>query len=183
MTHPHHWLRAAHKIAPNGALLPDISYYRSDRTERSRPFPTSLPKVHNLPSKFIDRLDPLKQNVSAGFSLSSSSPLPCPAAKRPQSRCEKFFSLVRHSFPVCIAAPLTGALCPLAIQPAFLHTPSVFRTEDFPCALPVCKRPKKRSVCVRDTFPYSWSSKPHKGSQPPLRAFLFSPALPLIRSR
>ena len=31
--------------------------------------PTNQPKVRNLPSKFIDRLDPLKRNVSAGFFL------------------------------------------------------------------------------------------------------------------
>ena len=47
MTHPHRWLRAAHKIAPNGARFHGISYYRLDRTERSRPFPTSLPKIPN----------------------------------------------------------------------------------------------------------------------------------------
>ena len=182
MTHPNRWLRAARKIAPNGALLPDTSYYRSDRTERSRPFPTNQPKICNLPSKFIDRPNPLKQNVSAGFPF--CFPLPHPALPQNARRAAvRSLLLLFDIFPVCIAAPLTGALFPLAIQPAFLHTPSVFRTEDSPCALPVCKRPKKRSVCVRDTFPYSWSSKPHKGSQPPLRVFLLSPALPLIRSR
>ena len=45
MTHPHRWLRAAHKIAPNGARFHGISYYRLDRTERSRPFPTNLPVI------------------------------------------------------------------------------------------------------------------------------------------
>ena len=51
MTAPHRWLRAAHLIAPNGALFADISYYRLGRTERSRPFPTNLPKVRNLPGR------------------------------------------------------------------------------------------------------------------------------------
>ena len=53
MTHPHRWPRAAHKIAPNGALFPDISYYWLDCTERSRPFPTNPPKVRNRPVRFI----------------------------------------------------------------------------------------------------------------------------------
>ena len=56
MTHPHRWPRAAHKIAPNGALFPDISYYWLDCTERSRPFPTNPPKVRNRPVRFIDSL-------------------------------------------------------------------------------------------------------------------------------
>ena len=53
MTHPHRWLRAAHKIAPNGALFPDISYYRLGCTERSRPFPTNLPEVRNRPIRLF----------------------------------------------------------------------------------------------------------------------------------
>ena len=56
VTLPYRWLRAAHKIAPNGAWLPDVSYYRLDRTERSRPFPTNSPKVRNHPIRFIDSL-------------------------------------------------------------------------------------------------------------------------------
>ena len=47
MTHPHRWLRAAHKIAPNGALFPVTSYYRLSCTERSRPFPTNCRKASN----------------------------------------------------------------------------------------------------------------------------------------
>ena len=103
--------------------------------------PTNQPKICNLPSKFIDRPNPLKQNVSAGFPF--CFPLPHPALPQSARRAAVRSSfLLFDSFPVCLAAPLTGALCPLAIQPAFLHTPSVFRTEDFPCVLPVCKRPK-----------------------------------------
>ena len=68
MTHPHRWLRAAHKIAPNGALFPDISCYRSGSTERSRPFPTNLPKVRNHPVRFIDKLTaPLPKGSGAAF--------------------------------------------------------------------------------------------------------------------
>ena len=68
MTHPHRWLRAAHKIAPNGALFPDISCYRSGSTERSRPFPTNLPKVRNHPVRFIDKLTaPLPLGSGAVF--------------------------------------------------------------------------------------------------------------------
>ena len=40
MTHPHRWLRAAHKIAPNGASFHDASYYRFGCKEGSRPLPT-----------------------------------------------------------------------------------------------------------------------------------------------
>ena len=56
MTAPYRWLRAAHKIAPNGACFHDISFYRLDRTERSRPFPTNLPEVRNVPIYFFDSL-------------------------------------------------------------------------------------------------------------------------------
>ena len=49
MTAPHRWLRAAHKIAPNGAPFPDTSHYRIGCTERSRPFPTNPPKIRNHP--------------------------------------------------------------------------------------------------------------------------------------
>ena len=44
------------KNAPNGACFHDISFYRLDRTERSRLFPTNLPKVRNRPVRFIDSL-------------------------------------------------------------------------------------------------------------------------------
>ena len=40
MTHPHRWLRAAHKIAPNGALFTDTSCYWQGGKEGSRPLPT-----------------------------------------------------------------------------------------------------------------------------------------------
>ena len=56
MTHPHRWLRAAHKIAPNGARFHGISYYWQSCTERSRPFPTNPPKVRNCRVRFIDSL-------------------------------------------------------------------------------------------------------------------------------
>ena len=45
MTHPHRWLRAAHKIAPNGALFHDASYYRLGCKEGSRPLPTNNRKA------------------------------------------------------------------------------------------------------------------------------------------
>ena len=142
MTHPHRWLRAAHKIAPNGALLPNTSYYRSDRTERSRPFLTNQLKVRNLPSKFIDRPNPLKQNVSAGFSLSFSSPLPRPSAKRPQSRCEKPFSHVRHLFPSALQRPSQPFFALLRHNRHSRIRLWLFAQRTSPCVLPVCKRPK-----------------------------------------
>ena len=69
--------------------------------------------------------------------------LPCPAAKRPQSRCEKLFSFTRHlsrlhcsalhrrSLPSCDTADISARQSP--------QTPLLFRTEDSPCVLPVCK--------------------------------------------
>ena len=48
--------RAAHKIAPNGALFTVISCYRLGSTERSRPFPTKQPKGRNHPVRFFDSL-------------------------------------------------------------------------------------------------------------------------------
>ena len=44
------------KNAPNGARFHGISFYRLACTERSRPFPTNLPKVRNRPVRFIDSL-------------------------------------------------------------------------------------------------------------------------------
>ena len=81
---------------------------------------------------------------------------PCPAAKRPQSRCEKFFSLIRHlyrlhcsvphrrSLPSCDTADISARQSP--------QTSLLFRTEDSPCVLSVCKC--LRSVLVvRVAFP------------------------------
>ena len=126
---------------------PDKSTQWVNGTGRIYASPTNLPKICNLPCKFIDRPNPLKQNVSAGFPF--CFPLPHPALPQSARRAAVRSSFLSFdSFPVCIAASLTGALCPLAIQPAFLHTPFVFRTEDFPCALPVCKRPEAFLLCV-----------------------------------
>ena len=47
MTHPHRWLRAAHKIAPNGARFHSISCYRLGGKEGSRPIPTNCRKTSN----------------------------------------------------------------------------------------------------------------------------------------
>ena len=180
MTHPHRWLRAAHKIAPNGALLPDTSYYRSDRTERSRPFPTNPPEVRNHPVRFIDNL-PAETFCFSGFSVLFSSPPPCSSAKRPQSRCEKLFSLVRHLSRLHCSAhhrrslPSCGTAGIFAYALGFSHRGLSLR-------FPVCKRPKSALFVRATLFPCSWTSKPHRGSQLPLRAFLLSPALPLIRS-
>ena len=41
MTAPHRWPRAAHSIAPNGALFSDTSYCRLGCKEGSRPLPTN----------------------------------------------------------------------------------------------------------------------------------------------
>ena len=170
MTHPHRWLRAAHKIAPNGALFPDTSYYRSDRTERSRPFPTNLPKVRDLPSKFTDSLNPLKQNVSADFSLcfSLSSPA-CPQSAR--RAAVRGFSLLFDIFPVCLAASLTDAL---SRSCGAVDIPAMELQQTFPAPAPSASAPEACQPCVQ-LFPYSWTSRPHRGSQVPLRAF---PALP-----
>ena len=101
--------------------------------------------------------------------------LPSPALLQSARRAAVRSSfLLLDSFPVCIAAPLTGALCPLAIQPAFLHTPFVFRTEDFPCVLPVCKRPKS-TLFVRAAFSLLLDKQ---AAQRLSAAFACIPALP-----
>ena len=145
MTHPHRWLRAAHKIAPNGALFPDTSYYRSDRTERSRPFPINPPKVRDLPSKFAGSLNPLKQNVSADLFFSS---LPCLSAKRPQSRRERFFPLVRHLSRSPCSVPHRRSFAFLRCSRYSRHAIAT----DVPCARPVCKRPGSVSALCAASF-------------------------------
>ena len=47
MTAPYRWLRAAHKIAPNGARFHGISCYRLGGKEGSRPLPTNCRKTGN----------------------------------------------------------------------------------------------------------------------------------------
>lgn len=65
---------------------------------------------------------------------------PSPALPQSARRAAvRNFFLSLDIFPVCIIAPFTGVLCPLVTQPAFSHTALVFRAEDFPCVLPVCK--------------------------------------------
>ena len=170
MTHPHRWLRAAHKIAPNGALFPDTSYYRSDRTERSRPFPTNLPKVRDLPSKFTDSLNPLKQNVSADFSLCFSLPSPaCPQSAR--RAAVRGFSLLFNSFPFALQRPSQTLFRVPAVQSIF---PPCNRNRRS-LRPPRLQAPRKRVSPVCSIFSYSWTSRPHRGSQVPLRVF---PALP-----
>ena len=160
MIHPHRWLRAAHKIAPNGALFPDTSYYRSDRTERSRPFPTNLPKVRDLPSKFADSLNPLC------FSLPSPA---CPHSAR--RAAVRGFSLLFDIFPVCLVASLTDAL---SRSCGAVDIPAMQSQQTFPAPAPSASVPEACQPCVQ-LFPYSWTSRPHRGSQAPLRTF---PALP-----
>ena len=110
--------------------------------------PTNQPKICNLPSKFIDRLNPLKQNVSAGFPF--CFPLPHPAlpqsARRAAVRSSfllfDIFSCLRCSTPHRRSLPSCGT----AGISAYTF---VFCTEDSPCALPVCKRPGSvLAVCV-----------------------------------
>ena len=146
MTHPHRWLRAAHKIAPNGALLPDISYYRLDRTERSRPFPTNPPEVRNHPVRFIDSL-PAEAKCFSGFSVSFFSPLPCPSAKRPQSRCDKLPSLVRHLSCLPCSVPHRRSLpsCDTAGISAYTFG---FSHRGLPLRSPRLLASQKRSGCA-----------------------------------
>ena len=148
--------------------FPILRTIRLSRTERSRPFPTNLPEVRNLPSKFTDSLNPLKQNVSADLFFSS---LPCLSAKRPQSRRERFFPLVRHLSRLPCSVPHRRSF-------AFLRCSRYSRhgiATDVPCVRPVCKRPGSVSALCAASFPYSWTSRPHRGSQVPLHAF---PTLP-----
>ncbi|WP_294807255.1 hypothetical protein [uncultured Gemmiger sp.] len=57
MTLPYRWLRAAHKIAPNGALFPDTSYYpvKSHGTVKTVPYKPT--EGLRLSIEFIDSLE------------------------------------------------------------------------------------------------------------------------------
>ena len=145
MTAPYRWLRAAHKIAPNGALFPDTSYYWSDRTERSRPFPTNLPKVRNLPSKFTDSLNPLKQNVSAGFSLCFFLPSPTLPQSARRTAVRGFF-LLFDNLSVCLAASLTDALSRSCDA---VDIPAMQSQQTFPASAPSASVPEACHPCVQ----------------------------------
>ena len=177
MTHPHRWLRAAHKIAPNGALFPDTSYYRSDRTERSRPFPTNLPKVRDLPSKFADSLNPLKQNVSADFSLcfSLSSPAFPHSARRAAVRG---FSLLFDIFPVCLAASLTDAL---SRSCGAVDIPAMQSQQTFPAPAPSASAPEACQPCVQHLFLTLGQAARTEALRCLCAHSPLSPALPLFR--
>ena len=114
--------------------FPILRTIRLSRTERSRPFPTNLPEVRNLPSKFTDSLNPLKQNVSADLFFSS---LPCLSAKRPQSRRERFFPLVRHLSHLPCSVPHRRSFAFLRCSRYSRHAIAT----DVPCVRPVCKHP------------------------------------------
>ena len=179
MTAPYRWLRAAHKIAPNGALFPDTSYYRSDRTERSRPFPTNLPEIRNVPIYFFDSLNPLKQNVSADFSLCFSLPSPaCPYSAR--RAAVRGFSLLFDIFPVCLAASLTGAL---SRSCGAVDIPAMESQQTFPASAPSASAPEACQPCVQHLFLTLGQAARTEAlrrlcAHPPL-----SPSLPLFRLR
>ena len=177
MTAPYRWLCAVHKIAPNGALFPDTSYYRSDRTERSRPFPTNPPKVRDLPSKFTDSLNPLKQNVSADFSLCFSLPSPaCPQSAR-RAAVRGFSLLFDKSFRLPCSVPHRRSFAFLRCSRYSRHAIAT----DVPCARPVCKRPGSVSaLCAASFLTLGQAARTEAlrrlCAHPPL-----SPALPLFR--
>ena len=151
--------------------FPILRTIRLSRTERSRPFPTNPPKVRDLPSKFTDSLNPLKQNVSEDFSLCFSLPSPaCPQSAR--RAAVRGFSLLFDIFPVCLAASLTDAL---SRSCGAVDIPAMQSQQTFPASAPSASTPEACQPCVQHLFPYSWTSRPHRGSQVPLRAF---PALP-----
>ena len=126
---------------------PDKSTQWVNGTGRIYASPTNLPKICNLPSKFIDRPNPLKHSVSAGFPF--CFPLPHPALPQSARRAAVRSSfLLPDSFPVCIAALLTGALCPLAAQPAFPHTPLFFAQRTPPALFPSVSVPEAFWQCV-----------------------------------
>ena len=176
MTAPYRWLRAAHKIAPNGALFSDTSYYRSERTERSRPFPTNLPEVRDLPSKFTDSLESAETKCFSGFFALFSS-FPHPAAKRPQSRCDRFFPLIRQSSRLPCSVPHRRSFAFLRCSRYSRHAIAT----DVPCVRPVCKRPGSvSSLCTASFFTLGQAARTEA-----LRCLCahspLSPALPLFR--
>ena len=140
--------------------FPILRTIRLSRTERSRPFPTNPPKVRHLPSKFAGSLNPLKQNVSADFSLCFSLPSPaCPQSAR--RAAVRGFSLLFDIFPICLAASLTDAL---SRSCGAVDIPAMQSQQTFPASAPSASTPEACQPCVQHLFPYSWTSRPHRGS-------------------
>ena len=132
MTAPYRWLRAAHKIAPNGAHFPiHRTIGQTARNGRDRSLQTCR-KSAMFPFT---------------FSLCFFS-LPHPAAKRPQSRCDRFFPLVRQSSRSPCNAPHRRSFAFLRCSRYSRHA---FAT-DIPCVRPVCKRPGSVSALCTASF-------------------------------
>ena len=162
--------RSALKSRRMARYFPILRTIRLSLTERSRPFPTNLPKVRDLPSKFTDSLNPLKQNVSAYFSLCFSLPSPaCP--QRARRAAVRGFFLLFDIFPFALQRPSQALFRVPAVQSIFPPWNCNRRS----LRPPRLQAPRKRVSPVCSIFPYSWTSRPHRGSQVPLRAF---PALP-----
>ena len=105
----------------------------------------NLPKVRDFPSKFTDSLNPLKQNVSAGFSLCFS--LPCPACPQSARRAAvRGFSLLFDNLSVCLAAYLTDAL---SRSCGAVDIPAMQSQQTFPASAPSASAPEACHPCVQ----------------------------------
>ena len=144
--------------------------------------PTNQPKICNLPSKFIDRLNPLKQKKFSGFSVLFSSPPPRSSAKRLPSRCEESFVLARHLSRLHCSAPHSRSLpsCDTAGISAYTFG---FSHKGLPLRSPRLSASQKCSVCVCDTFLALGQASRTKALSRLCTHSPLSPALPLFRLR
>ena len=102
-------------------------------------------------------------------------PLPSPALMQSARRAAVRSSFLMFDlFPSALQRPSQPLFALLRRSWHSRIRPWFFAQRTPLCVFPVCKR-LRSALFVCDNFPFSWTSKPHKGSQPPLRAF---PALP-----
>ena len=159
--------RSALKSRRMARYFPILRTIRLSRTERSRPFPTNLPKVRDLPSKFADSLNPLC------FSLPSPA---CPQSAR--RAAVRGFSLLFDIFPVCLAASLTDAL---SRSCGAVDIPAMQSQQTFPAPAPSASAPEAYQPCVQHLFLTLGQAARTEALRCLCAHSPLSPALPLFR--
>ena len=160
MTHPHRWLRAAHKIALNGALFPDASYYRQGGKEGSRPLPTNKRRVsgHRGKCRFPAGLEGTHICVPCRLPVMSQLPLGRGRGNAPPLRCGIFLLprnpvMVRRFRQVCRGRIYASrAVYPLGCIFRATATGGIYAA---PTVYPLycCPRKKSHYTLHRHTFP------------------------------
>ncbi len=145
MTAPYRWLRAAHKIAPNGAHFPiHRTIGQTARNGRDRSLQTCR-KFAMFPFTFSTVWNPLKHSVSAGFSLCFF--LPSPTLPQSARRAAvRDFSLLFNNLPVYLAPSLTDALLRSCDA---VDIPAMQSQQTFPASAPSASVPEACHPCVQ----------------------------------